>query len=184
MASNITENSTLAKRYAQAFFEICLANGSSENAFNELKKFNDAVASSCELSDFITNQAISKKTIAKTIAEICVSLNISKNLADFLSLVIASRRGNLLSEITKSFEDLINKSSGKSKAIITSAKRLDEKLLNNITNILSQKLNKTIIAENICDKNILGGLKIQIGSTLIDDSISEKLNGLKKVLSN
>ncbi|MDX1950325.1 MAG: ATP synthase F1 subunit delta, partial [Rickettsiales bacterium] len=137
-----------------------------------------------ELSDFISNQAISKKLVAKTILEVCTNLNISKNIADFISLVVASRRGGLLKEITIQFENLINKSSGKSKAIITSTKKLDEKSLGNITNILSQKLNKNIIAENIVDRSILGGLKIQIGSTLIDDSVSEKLNKLKKVLSN
>ncbi|MDX1950272.1 MAG: F0F1 ATP synthase subunit delta, partial [Rickettsiales bacterium] len=93
MASNITEKSSLAKRYAQAFFEVCQANGSSEVAFNDIKKFNDAVIASGELSDFISNQAISKKLVAKTILEVCTNLNISKNIADFISLVVASRRG-------------------------------------------------------------------------------------------
>lgn len=184
MASKITENSTLAARYAKAFFDICKGHNAVDSSLSELKTFEDAKTNIAELNDFVANPAISKQQIAKSILEICKQLNFSTEVTDFIAFTIASRRGNLISEIVEKFSQLRDSESGTSRAIVYSAKPISEKLLLDISNSLSSKLNLKIESENRIDQSLIGGLKIQIGSKVIDDSVSEKLNKLKISLQN
>ena len=49
---------------------------------------------------------------------------------------------------------------------------------------LKSKINTDISISNIEDKKILGGIKLKVGNTLIDGSLSTKLEKLKENMVN
>ena len=57
---------------------------------------------------------------------------------------------------------------------------LSENQLAKLESILSKKTNKTIIIKEIIDKNIIGGIKINLNGLIIDGSIQGKIERLKK----
>lgn len=179
MAAKITENSTLARRYAIAFFQISEAASTIEKTAKELNEFSNLINNSKELSDFISNPVNSRELLKNALADICKSLNLSKETTDFIVLTSVSRRGNIIPLIAEEFTSLLKDKLNIISAEIYSAKELDKDALQRLTETLSKKFNKKVEATNLIDKKLLGGLKIKVGSTLLDDTISGKLERLK-----
>ncbi len=68
------------------------------------------------------------------------------------------------------------------KIIVESAVPLDKQQLTLIEAILEKKVKETFTVEAIVNEEILGGLRITIGSTRIDASLKGKLDQVKKQL--
>ena len=66
------------------------------------------------------------------------------------------------------------------KASLISSKQLSEKELESISEGLSSTMGSIIKLEYKIDKELIGGLKLQLGSFMIDTSIKNKLKNLNK----
>ena len=71
---------------------------------------------------------------------------------------------------------------GEVKASLISSKELSETELDSISKELSSSTSSTIKLNYKLDKNLIGGLKLQLGSFMIDTSIKNKLNKYKQKL--
>ena len=112
-------------------------------------------------------------------------LNFSKILKNFFLLLIEKRRIFYVSKIIDSFLKLCSKKRGEVKASLISSKDLSETELENISKDLSSSMGSTIKFDYKVDKNLIGGLKLQLGSFMIDTSIKNKLKKFEqKMLEN
>ena len=66
--------------------------------------------------------------------------------------------------------------------MLTSAKKLDDNEINDISTELSQALKSTIKFKYEVDESLIGGLKVQLGSLMIDTSIKNKLKKYEKAM--
>ena len=64
------------------------------------------------------------------------------------------------------------------------ANQLNESDLSDLETNIKAKLNNDISINNIVDGKILGGIKLKVGNTLIDGSLSTKLEKLKQSMIN
>ena len=62
--------------------------------------------------------------------------------------------------------------------------QLNESELSDLKSNIKEKVNSDINIDNIIDNTILGGIKLKIGNTLIDGSLSTKLEKLKQSMVN
>ena len=69
---------------------------------------------------------------------------------------------------------------GEKSATITSAKVLKEEELKHIKDKLKDKFSSEFNINTIVDETLIGGLKIQVGSQMIDSSIKNQLQTLKE----
>ena len=81
------------------------------------------------------------------------------------------------SEVTKILKEQI-KNFGE-KAEIKSAKQLTQEEINKITEELSNNFNSKIKLNYQHDQSLIGGLVVQIGSTMIDTSIKKKITTIR-----
>ena len=88
----------------------------------------------------------------------------------------------LLKKIIDSFLKLCAQKRGEVKASLISSKELSETKLENISKELSSSTSSTIKFNYKVDKELIGGLKLQLGSFMIDTSIKNKLNKYKQEL--
>ena len=95
----------------------------------------------------------------------------------FLSILVVKRRIFFLNKILTSYLKLNLKNKGELNATLISSKKLSPEELKNLSDDLSKTLNSNISLNYSVDENLIGGLKIQIGSLMIDTSIK---NSLKK----
>ena len=68
------------------------------------------------------------------------------------------------------------------KASLISSKKLTNKDLDNISRELSQSMGTILKFDYKVDEELIGGLKLQLGSFMIDTSIKSKLKKYKKLM--
>ena len=90
-------------------------------------------------------------------------------------LLIEKRRILFIEKIIDSFLKLCSQKRGEIEASLISSKELSKKEIEDISKDLSSSMGSTIKFDYKVDKELIGGLKLQLGSFMIDTSIKNKL---------
>ena len=98
---------------------------------------------------------------------------------NFLSFLITKRRFFYVQQILKKFNEICSEKRGELKAEIKSAKNLTQQEIDKISQELSNNFKSEIKLNYTHDQSLIGGLVVQIGSTMIDTSIKKKLQQLE-----
>ena len=124
-----------------------------------------AIAQSIELSsNFLIIVSVFKSSIFKS---------------TLLCFLVKKRRFFYIEQILKSFDEICSKKRDEIKAEIKSAKQLSEIEINKITDELSNNFKSKIKLNYKYDQSLIGGLIVQVGSTMIDTSIKNKLQQIE-----
>ena len=97
-------------------------------------------------------------------------------------LLIEKRRIFFVEKIIDSFLKLCSRKRGEVKASLISSKELSETEIENISKDLSSSMGSTIKFDYKIDKELIGGLKLQLGSFMIDTSIKNKLKKFEQAM--
>jgi F-type H+-transporting ATPase subunit delta len=180
MSTNKSFSSETSERYSRALYEVAKEANELEKIEVDIKIFKRLLEDSLELNNFIHNPTQSienQNTVIKLLSE---KLNFSANLKNFFFLLIDKRRIFFVKKIVESFLKLCFKKRGELKASLISSKELSETELETISNDLSQSMGSIIRLDYKIDKDLIGGLKLQLGSFMIDSSIKNKLKKLEQ----
>jgi len=175
MTANKSFSTETSERYSRALFEVAKEAGDLEKIETDIKSFKFLLENSLELNNFLSNpsQSInSQNNVNNLLSE---KLSFSKNLKNFFSLLIEKRRIFFVSKIMESFLKLCSRKRGEVKASLISSKELSESELESISKDLSSSMGSIIKFDYKIDKELIGGLKLQLGSFMIDTSIKNKL---------
>ena len=175
MSTNKLFSNETSERYSRALFEVANENSEINKIETNFNDFLNLYNSSDEFRNFIKNPTQTIENQFNVINLISEKLNFSKNLKNFLSLLIEKRRIFFVYKIAESFLRLCSKKRGEVKASLVSSKSLSKDELNDISEKLSKSMGSTIKFDYIVDESLIGGLKIQLGSFMIDTSIKNKL---------
>ena len=96
-------------------------------------------------------------------------------MKNFMFLLVEKRRIFFVEKIIDSFLRLCSKKRGEIKAFLISSKKLSSSELENISKELSLSMGSIIKFDYKVDNDLIGGLKLQLGSFMIDTSIKNKL---------
>ena len=182
MSANKSFSTETSERYSRALFEISKETSELEKVENDIKNFQLLIDSSIELKNFLKDptQAISQQN--KAINLIADYLSFSKNLKNFFLLLIEKRRIFFIKKIFESFMKLCSKKRGEIRASLISSKDLSQLELDNISKDLSDSMGSILKFDYKVDKKLIGGLKLQLGSIMIDTSIKSKLKKYEQAL--
>jgi F-type H+-transporting ATPase subunit delta len=185
MSTNKSFSTETSERYSRALFEIGNEAGEIEKIESDIKIFQSLHASSLELKNFIENPTHTIETQNKILSLLSEKLSFTKNLKNFFLLLIIKRRIFFVKKIVDSFLRLCLKKRGEIKASLISSKELLPSELENISKELSLSMGSKIKFDYKVDHNLIGGLKLQLGSFMIDTSIKNKLRKYEqKMLEN
>ena len=104
---------------------------------------------------------------------------LSRNL---LSLLVSRGLTQLLPEIEKEFQQLLNQLRGRQEVEVLSAVPLSDQERERIDRFLTTLTGKDVLLDSRVDPSILGGLVMRVGDKLIDGSTRTKLEALGKEL--
>ena len=180
MSMNKSFSTETSERYSRALFEVAKEANDLDKIEKDIKNFQILFNSSLEIKNFIQNPSLSKDNQNNVIKFLAEKLNFSKNLKNFMFLLIKKRRIFFVEKIIDSFLKLCALKRGEVKASLISSKELSVTELENISKELSSSTSSTIKLNYKVDKELIGGLKIQLGSFMIDTSIKNKLNKYKQ----
>ena len=182
MSTNKTFSTETAERYSRALFEVTKETNEIEKVETDAKNFQSLLHSSSDLKNFIKDptQSIGQQNIV--INFLAEKLNFPKNLKNFFFLLIEKRRIFFVDKILNSFLELCSRNRGEIKASLISSKELSESELEKISKDLSSSMGSTLTFDYKVDKELIGGLKLQVGSFMIDTSIKNKLKKYEQEL--
>ena len=174
MSTNKSFSTETSERYSRALFEVAREANELEKIENDIKNFASILNNSLEIKNFIHNPTQSKENQSEALKLLAEKLNFSKNLKNFMFLLIEKRRIFFVEKIIDSFLKLCAQKRGEVKASLISSKELSETELENISKELSSSTSSTIKLNYKVDKKLIGGLKLQLGSFMIDTSIKNE----------
>ena len=175
MSTNKSFSTETSERYSLALFDVSKEAGELEKVEADVKNFRSLYDNSLELKNFIQNPTYTIETQNKILSLLSEKLSFSKNLKNFFSLLIKKRRIFFVKKIVESFLRLCSKKRGEIKASLISSKELSKVELENISEELSSSMGSTIKFDYKVDQDLIGGLKLQLGSFMIDTSIKNQL---------
>lgn len=168
-----------AKRYAQAIFEIAQASNSLDGWRTELGKLADLMKDA-QVTDLIDHPRVSFDLKAELMKQ---KLNTTNPLfLNFCNLLILKGRLRSAEQIADEYQNLLDKQRGIQHAVITTAIPVDEAEKKRIASQLEKITGKKVAVKLQVNPAILGGMIAKIEDTLIDGSIRNKLNMLKRDL--
>ena len=180
MSKNKGFSDTSASSYSLALYELA----EEANSIQEIEKHSlsiiELISNSKEFNSLIKDPTNTKEDQINVILKICEKYNLNKLLIKFFSFLISKRRFFYIEKILKNFLETCSKKRGEIKAELTAAKELTEIEINTIKEQLTKNFSSKIKLNYKHDKSLIGGLIIQVGSTMVDTSIKNKLQQIEK----
>ena len=179
MSKNKGFSDTSANRYSLALYELA----SESNSLPKIEENSHAllklISNSKDFNNLIKDPTVSRNILSKVIKNISENFGLEILFTNFLSFLISKRRFFYLQQILKNFSEICSEKRGELKAEIKSAKNLTQDEINKITQELSINFKSEIKLNYTHDQSLIGGLVVQIGSTMIDTSIKKKLQQIE-----
>ena len=168
-----------AGRYSLALYEIA----HESNVLDEVENHSSLIIqliSKSEDFNFLVKDPTNKKEVQlNAILKISEHYKLNNLLTKFLNFLISKRRFFYVEKILKDFIETCSKKRGEVKAELISAKKLTENEINNIKEELTKNFSSKIKLNYKYDPSLIGGLIVQVGSTMVDTSIKNKLQQIE-----
>jgi len=167
------------KRYAQAAFELALEKDDLENWHVDLRKLT-RIATDMRLMSLLENPKLpfnTKKTLLEERLGKVIPLVL--NLA---CLLMSRGRLKIIGNVFRQYERLLDTHHGVEHAEVATTLPLDDEDKARLALRLGEMVGHKIIIDAQTDPSIIGGFRARIGDMLIDGSIHNTLESLKKSL--
>jgi len=182
VSSNKSFSLETANRYALALYELAKENSELEVVEKDIKELLDVYTTNEDLKSFINNPTQSQVSQLEILKKISIQMGLSTIVKNFLSILVTKRRIFFLNTIFLNFLSLASKKRGELIASLTSSKNLTNEELKNLNTELSQAIGASVAFNYNVDETLIGGLKMQIGSLMIDTSIKNQLKKYEQVM--
>mgnify|MGYP003296570311 CR=1 FL=1 len=166
-------------RYANALFQLAKEAKVLDTVSNDLTSLEVSINSDVEILKFIKNPSIKKNMKINFFNTVSQKLELSKLTENFIGLIITKNRVHYILEMISAFNALSSELKGIKSASITSAKELSDDEISKITDELTKNFSSKIKLNYKHDESLIGGLVVQVGSTMVDTSIKNKLQQIE-----
>ena len=171
-----------AIRYAKAILEMADAIGVTKEVSSDMTLIGSTINENLELSTFIQNPTIKVEDKENALQAIFTDINgVTKGL---FRLLLENKRFEILATITEEYNKLFDQMNGVEVAIVTTASPMSAELEAKVMAKIREFSDKNITIENIIDESIIGGFILRIGDMQFNASITNRLQVLKRELSN
>lgn len=173
---------SIARRYAKALFGLAVEMGRVEAWAKSLESLREAVETSPDLRDVLSNPVYSKEQRRAIVEKLAAALSLEAEPANLLFLLGDRNRLGYLSALVETFRALADAHLGRLRAKVVSAVKLDDVAVQAIADELSRKHGAKVLVERAVDPSLLGGVVAQVGSLVYDGSVRTQLEDLRKQL--
>jgi len=170
-----------AKRYAKAIFELAKEAGEVD-LWAERLRMLDAVLSPPDVQAVLSNPSIPAVRRLSLVSGL-TSDRLGPEGLNLAKLLVEANRASEISEVVYAFELLQDEAAGRVRATATTAVELEPAYRDRISRELSERLGKDVKLELVVDPKILGGLRLQVGDRLVDASVANRLQQLRRRLA-
>jgi ATP synthase F1 delta subunit len=168
----------IATVYARSLFEVALEQGRLDVVREQLGEFADALDASRDLQVFFFSPYFStqekKDGLARTLE------GADPVLMNFLGLLLEKHRMPVIFRIRRALDALWEEENRLLPVQITSATELDEQTISQIGERIGERTGRRVQLTAQVEPDILGGLVVRVGNSILDASIRNRLEQLRK----
>lgn len=174
-------NQTLARRYAQAIFELARDAQAVQAVGTDLHTIAGAIAQDASTTSFFRSPVVDRKEKERVLTE-AFSGNAHQIAVHALILIVRKRREALLDEVVRQYDALEQQARGAEPLTITSAKALSHEELAAMTQRLEKIYSKRFEVTQTVEPELIGGVRVSMGDRRIDGSVEGRLQEFSRTL--
>ena len=168
----------IARVYSEALFEVAKSKGRLDEVHTQLGEVAEALSVDRDLQVFFFSPYFSstekRDGVARTLS------GAEPELLAFLELLAEKHRMPALFRIRGRFDELWAKERGHLEVTVRSAVELDDDVVRSIGAEIERKTGQTIDLRSAVDRDLIGGIVLQVGNMVLDASIQNRLEKLRK----
>jgi len=169
----------VANRYARALADVVSRTGDYRSVLGELEDFAVAYRQSAELREVLTTPAVPLPQKHAVLEAILARLGMSPVVANFLRVLADNYRLGLLDQVLRAFRKIAYDRLGIVRVEVTSAAELSQTEREELLELFGALTRKQVEGQFRIEKDLLGGVLAQIGSTVYDGSVRGHLQRIR-----
>jgi ATP synthase F1 delta subunit len=168
----------IAAVYAQALLEVGIEKGRLDAIHDQLGQVTDAIDTSRELQVFFFSPYFSTQEKQAGLSRMLSDAE--QLLMNFLGVLIEKHRMPLIFRIRREFDQRWENHNRMLAVSITSAIALDEATVTQIGDRIGERTGRRVELTSEVDPDILGGIVLRVGNSILDASVRNRLEQLRK----
>ncbi|MEW9797839.1 F0F1 ATP synthase subunit delta [Alteromonas sp. CYL-A6] len=175
----MSELTTVARPYAKAAFDFAVEH-SAVDKWQHMLTFAGAVASNEEIHNLLTG-AIAAESLAEIFIKVCGE-ELDEHGQNLIKVLAENKRLAALPAICSLFDAFKADYDKTVDVTVTSASALTDAQQNELSSALEKRLARKVKLNCNVDPDLIAGMIVKAGDTVIDGSVKSKLNRLSDAL--
>ncbi len=171
-----------AGRYAEALFDLAEEADAVDAVVADLNGLKGLIGDSAHLRDVLRSPVYARAEKAAAMGAIIEKSGVNALTANFIGLVAEKNRLFFLEAMIEGFSKLAAHHRGEVEAFVTSAAPLSDDQERRLRGEIEGRVGRAVNLFLDVDPDLLGGLVVKVGSTMVDSSLRTKLNKMKSVM--
>jgi ATP synthase F1 delta subunit len=168
----------IAEVYARALFEAANEADALDRVHDELGQFADALDEDRNLQMFLFSPYFSSEEKKDGIGRIVTDAD--ERTVNFLELLAERHRMPVIFRVRRDFDALWAEENKLLPVSVTSAVELDDALVSDIGKRIEEQAGRRVELSSSVDPDLLGGLVVRVGNMVLDASLRNRLERLRK----
>jgi ATP synthase F1 delta subunit len=168
----------IARVYARSLFEVAQEQEKLDEVRDQIGEFADALSESRELQTFFFSPYFSTEEKKQGLDKALVGAE--DIVGNFLAVLIENHRMPALFRIRREIDAMWQDVNQLLPVQITSAIELDEAVTKQIGDEIGRQTGRTVELTSTVDPDVLGGIVVRVGNSILDASIRTRLERLRK----
>jgi F-type H+-transporting ATPase subunit delta len=168
----------IAEVYSRALFEVAREHDVLDRVHDELGEFADALEGDRNLQVFFFSPYFSSEEKKEGVSRIVTEAD--ERVVNFLELLAERHRMPVFFRIRRSFDDMWAEENRLLPVTVTSAVELDDGLVQDIGRRIEEQTGRRVELSSTVDPDVLGGLVVRVGNMVLDASVRNRLESLRK----
>jgi F-type H+-transporting ATPase subunit delta len=168
----------IAQVYARALFEVAKEQGVLDEVREQLGQFADALNEQRDLAVFFFSPYFSTEEKKDALGRAVDGADPA--FMNFLQALVERHRMPVIFRIRTRFEQLWQEERKLLPVQITSAITLDEAMVRGIGDQIGEQVGRTVELSSSVDPELIGGVVLRVGNVVLDASIRNRLEQLRK----
>ena len=168
----------IAEVYARALFDAAKDAGVLDRVHDELDQFTETLDSDRDLQVFFFSPYFSSEEKKQGVSRILDDAD--PRFVNFLELLAERHRMPVIFRIRRAFDALWADENKLLPVTVTSAVELDDELVSDIGKRIEEQTGRRVELSSEVDPDLLGGLKVSVGNMVLDASVRNRLEQLRK----
>lgn len=172
---------TIARRYVRALFELSLEQGVADGVQEDLERLLAECSQQPALLSKLLDPRVEAKSKRGTVEKL-LGASARGITLDFCHLLLDRKRERLLLLAAGEFAGMLREQRGEAVAEVVSAAPLDAQSRAALQARLSDLTRRKVTLRESVDAALLGGVRVKVGSMLLDGSARRRLAGMRDEL--